>query len=219
MAGTIIVDKVQLDVGQDTLRVFANTGSTIFSANTLGINAASLGYGTVPVAQIPQLTTAKMPTGSVLQVIQVAKTDTFSAQPGQNTWVDITGLSVSITPTSATSKILVFIDVAVSHTVSTTGAANVRLVRGSTPIYIGDAAGSRARSIASWPYDFTQYSLIRYSGVYLDSPATTSSTTYKYQIAGQSSSYTVYVNRTHYDDNRWEDPRVASSITVMEIAA
>jgi hypothetical protein len=218
MAGTIIVDKVQLDVGQDTLRVLANTGSTIFTANTLGINAASLGYGTVPVAQIPQLTTAKMPTGSVLQVVQTVKSDTFSAQPGQNTWVDITGLSVSITPTSATSKILVFIDVAVGHSTQTTGAANVRLVRNSTPIYIGDAAGSRARSIASWPYEFAQYTLIRYSGVYLDSPATTSPTTYKYQISGQSASYTVYVNRTHYDNDRWEDPRVASSITVMEIA-
>ena len=37
MAGTIIVDKIQLDVGQDTLRVFSNTGSTILSANTAGI--------------------------------------------------------------------------------------------------------------------------------------------------------------------------------------
>jgi hypothetical protein len=155
----------------------------------------------------------------VLQVVQTVKSDTFSASPAQGTYVDITGLSVSITPTSATSKILVFIDVAVGHSTQTTGASNVRLVRGSTPIYIGDAAGSRARSIASWPYEFAQYTLIRYSGVYLDSPATTSSTTYKYQIAGQSSSYTVYVNRTHYDNDRWEDPRVASSITAMEIAA
>ena len=96
----------------------------------------------------------------------------------------------------------------------------MRLVRNSTPIYIGDAAGSRARSIMSFPYVAdAQFDIFRYSGVYLDSPATTSSTTYKYQIAGQNSSYTVYVNRTHYDDNRWEDPRVASSITVMEIAA
>jgi hypothetical protein len=154
----------------------------------------------------------------VLQVVQTVKTDTFSASPGQGTWTDVTGLSVSITPTSATNKILCFIDIAIGHSTQTTGAANVRLVRGSTPIYIGDAAGSRARSIASWPYEFGQYTLIRYSGVYLDSPATTSSTTYKYQISGQSTSYTVYVNRTHYDNDRWEDPRVASSITVMEIA-
>jgi hypothetical protein len=162
--------------------------------------------------------TAAQPTGSVLQVVQTVKTDTFSAQPGQNTWVDITGLSVSITPTSTTSKILVFIDVAIGNSTTTTGAANVRLVRGSTPIYIGDAAGSRARSIMSFPYVAdANFDIFRYSGVYLDSPATTSSTTYKYQISGQSTSYTVYVNRTAYDDNRWEDPRVASSITVMEI--
>jgi hypothetical protein len=192
---------------------------TITASQIATVNANTITSGTIPVAQIPRLTTAKMPTGSVLQVVQTVKSDTFSASPAQTVFVDITGLSVSITPTSATSKILVFIDVAVGHSTQTTGAANVRLVRDSTPIYIGDAAGSRARSIASWPYEFAQYTLIRYSGVYLDSPATTSSTTYKYQIAGQNSSYTVYVNRTSYDDNRWEDSRVASSITVMEIAA
>ena len=157
--------------------------------------------------------------GAVLQVVQTVKSDTFSASPAQGTYVDVTGLSVSITPTSATSKILVFIDVAVGHSTQTTGASVVRLVRGSTPIYIGDAAGSRAQGVSSFPYvASSEYTIFRYSGVYLDSPATTSSTTYKYQIAGQSSSYTVYVNRNSFDNNRWEDPRVASSITVMEIA-
>jgi hypothetical protein len=157
--------------------------------------------------------------GAVLQVVQTVKSDTFSASPAQGVFTDITGLSVSITPTSATSKILVFIDVAVASSNVSTGQGNVRLVRGSTPIYIGDAAGSRAQSIMSWPYIADPiYNMFRYSGVYLDSPATTSSTTYKYQIAGQSSSYTVYVNRNSNDQNRWEDPRVASSITVMEIA-
>jgi len=187
------------------------------------INGASAGSsGTIITTgssgqSIPK---AALPTGSVLQVVQTVKSDTFSASLAQGVFTDITGLSVSITPTSATSKILVFIDVAVGHSATTTGAANVRLVRGSTSIYIGDASGSRARSIMSFPYIADAiYSIFRYSGVYLDSPATTSSTTYKYQIAGQSSGYTVYVNRNGSDDNRWEDPRVASSITVMEIAA
>ena len=153
-----------------------------------------------------------------VQVLQTVKTDTFSAQPGQGTWVDVTGLSVSITPTSATNKILVFIDVAVGSSTQSTGTAVVRLVRGSTPIYLGDAAGSRALGINSFLYiGNPEYTIVRYSGVFLDSPATTSSTTYKYQIAGASTGYTVYVNRTSYDANRWEDPRVASSITVQEI--
>ena len=193
---------------------------TITASQIATVNANTITSGTIPLAQVPRLTGVKMPTGSVLQVVQTVKSDTFSASPAQTVFVDITGLSVSITPTSATSKILVFIDVAVGSSTTTTGTCNVRLVRNSTPIYIGDAAGSRARSIMSFPYVAdAQFDIFRYSGVYLDSPATTSSTTYKYQIAGQNSSYTVYVNRTHYDDNRWEDPRVASSITVMEIAA
>jgi hypothetical protein len=167
-----------------------------------------------------KLVTAAQPIGAVLQVVSTTKTDTFSASPAQGTYVDVTGLSVSITPTSATSKILCFIDIAVGSSTLSTGTSVVRLVRGSTPIYIGDAAGSRAQGINSFLYIANpEYSIIRYSGVYLDSPATTSSTTYKYQISGQSSSYTVYVNTDAYNGNRWEDPRVASSITVMEIAA
>lgn len=159
--------------------------------------------------------------GNVLQVIQTVKTDTFSASPGKNSWTDITGLSVSITPTTSTNKILVFIDVAVGHSgTQTTGGSVVRLVRGSTPIYVGDTAGSRALAINSFPYIAApQYTISRYSGVFLDSPATTSSTTYKYQISGESTGYTVYVNRNGHDADRWEDPRVASSITVMEVAA
>ena len=128
--------------------------------------------------------------------------------------------ATSITPTSATSKILCFIDIAVGSSVTSTGHSVVRLVRGSTPIYIGDAAGSRAQGINSFTYiGNPEYDIIRYSGVYLDSPATTSSTTYKYQISGESASYTVYVNTDAYNGNRWEDIRTASSITVMEIAA
>ena len=194
---------------------------TIIASQIATVNANTITSGSIPLAQIPQLSVAKMPgTNSVLQVVQTVKTNTFSAQLAQGVFTDVTGLSVSITPTSATSKILCFIDIGVGHSTITTGAANVRLVRGSTPIYIGDAAGSRAQSIMSFPYIADAiYSLFRYSGVFLDSPNTTSSTTYKYQIAGQNNTYTVYVNRTHSDDNRWEDPRVASSITVMEIAA
>jgi len=185
-----------------------------------GNGSMTVGNGDITGLVAGALPSTVIGAGAVLQVVQTVKSDTFSASPAQTVFVDITGLSVSITPTSATSKILVFIDVTVGSSTQTTGTCNVRLVRDSTPIYIGNAAGSRARSIMSFPYIAdSQFTMFKYSGVYLDSPATTSSTTYKYQIAGQSSSYTVYVNRNHYDNDRWEDPRVASSITVMEIAA
>jgi hypothetical protein len=55
--------------------------------------------GTVPAARLPA--------GSVLQVVSTVKTDTFTTV--SSSYVDVTGLSVSITPTSATSKILVLV--------------------------------------------------------------------------------------------------------------
>lgn len=209
MAGTIIVDKVQLDVGQDTLRVLANTGSTIFTANTLGINAASLGYGTVPVAQIPQLTTTKMPAGSVLQVISVNKVNAFTTTSSSP--VDVTGLSVNITPSSATSKILVLAQIYGGSDVST--GFYVNLVRNSTNLNIS-TAGSGVGNSTAGSYFSSGDNWSTSPIIFLDSPATTSSTTYKIQLFN-SGSGTLVINR------RAVDAVVggSSTITVLEIAA
>ena len=76
-------------------------------------------------------------TGTVLQVVSTTKTDTWSGTPGAGVFLDITGLSVAITPTSTTSKILVTFSTNVSaNAVSTTG---VRLMRDSTAISVGDS--------------------------------------------------------------------------------
>jgi len=78
--------------------------------------------------------------GTVLQVLQTVKTDTFTTT--STTYTDVTGISVSITPTSATSKILVFANLNASVT-ATDNYFAFQLVRGSTAIFNGDAASSR----------------------------------------------------------------------------
>lgn len=155
-------------------------------------------------------------TGSVLQVQSAVKTDTYATTVGA-TWADIPGLSVSITPKSTSSKILVISDINGAGT-ATASVVRSRLLRDSTAIYIGDAASNRPRSMAGF-YLNDSYYTAKLGGVYLDSPSTTSSTTYKLQIGGDSSGSTVYVNRTQTDrDAAGYDVRTASSITVMEIA-
>jgi len=164
-----------------------------------------------------RLQASSLPTGSVLQVVSTTKTDTWSDTPSAGVFLDITGLSVAITPTSSSSKILVTFSTNVSaNGGSTTG---VRLVRDSTPISIGDAAGVRPQATtggggnegADWNGDVLASS-------FLDSPATTSSVTYKLQLTGNASS-TQYVNRKARDSNSTaEDMRMTSHITVMEIA-
>lgn len=155
--------------------------------------------------------------GHVVQVVSTTKTDTWSGAPGAGVFNDITGLSVSVTPKSNTSKILVTFSTNVSANVpSTTG---VRLMRDTTPISVGDAAGVRPLATtggggnegADWNGDVLASS-------FLDSPATTSSVTYKLQITGNGSA-TQYVNRKARDNNATgDDYRMTSHITVMEIA-
>jgi len=154
--------------------------------------------------------------GNVLQVVSTTKTDTFSSSTGGFT--DITGLSVSITPTSTSSKILVMWNVDFGHS-STSSGVKVRMVRDSTPISIGDQVGTnRARGTSAMftLYSNTNNTSSNRSGTYLDSPSTTSATTYKAQ--GSITGGTYYVNRTgEYNDQAYESTGT-SSITVMEIA-
>ena len=159
--------------------------------------------------------------GGIIQVKSVTKTDTFSkASGGGTSFVDVTGLSVSITPTRSDSKILVCYDMGWT---SDSGHCSCRMMRDSTPIKIGDASGNKTRVTGQMHHDGAsvndKYDIEQVSGTFLDSPATTSSVTYKMQVGTPySSSYSIFVNY-HYEDedNSWVG-RAASTITVMEVS-
>jgi len=150
--------------------------------------------------------------GAVLQVASTTKTDTFTTT--STSFTDVTGLSVSITPSSASSKILVMCNVNGSVTGSTF-KAGLRLLRDSTAISIGDASGSRSRGFGQ--LSAPSYQMLSSSITFLDSPSSTSSITYKIQLLSQSGS-TAVINRTGDDADQAETLRTVSSITVMEIA-
>jgi hypothetical protein len=143
----------------------------------------------------------------VLQVVSTTKTDTF--QTTSATFVDLTGLSVSITPTSTSSKIWVIVNTFMGSS-DTAGLAVFNLVRGSTnvsqpattPTFNGTAGGFTSTADNILPVGFN----------FLDSPATTSSTTYKVQC--KMNSGTLSINRRNSADCAF-----TSTITVMEIAA
>jgi hypothetical protein len=161
--------------------------------------------------------------GNILQVVQTVKTDTFSS--ASTSFTNVTGLAVSITPSSTSSKILVFLDLTLSATHATSAVAiQYRLTGGNSGDYVGDAAGSRIRAIAglrvtgSNAADFNfGASALKATGIYLDAPGTTSSTTYQAQIRVNSA--TGFVNRSSDDGDDGTYARGASSITVMEVAA
>tara|TARA_B100000424_G_C22576936_1_gene324793 strand:- start:28 stop:555 length:528 start_codon:yes stop_codon:yes gene_type:complete len=154
--------------------------------------------------------------GGIIQVKSTTKTDTFTTN--STSFTDITGLSVSITPTRSDNKILVMMHVNLGHTNYVSGF--VRLVRDSTAISVGDGAGSRIACTVAMSDDPTDDEINCYSATFLDSPSTTSATTYKVQLSTEASGNTgnVFVNRSGEDTDNNQHSRVTSSITVMEVS-
>lgn len=155
---------------------------------------------------------AIMPAGSVLQTLSTTKTDTFSTTG--TSFADVTGLSQAITPAAASNKVLVTVHMMLGGPAGS-NIPIAQLVRNSTPINIGDTAGSRTSASATVIMSSAAAgAMVSFS--FLDSPSTTSSTTYKVQLRS-SASGTVYVNRTDTDTNADGFVRGASTITVQEI--
>ena len=148
--------------------------------------------GSTGVNQITDdaITAAKLPAGSVLQVVQALDTGNFSTT--STTYVD-TNLSATITPTSTSSKILVL----VSQTGFTSSSQNTywNVVRGTT--VVTEAKSQSNTSGYKFAGNFINY---------LDSPSTTSAVTYKTQVNTTAS--TIYM--------QWGTG--SSTITLMEIA-
>ena len=196
----------------DGTTTFANTAisGTITASQIAAVNASTVTTGTLPGARLP--------TGSVLQVLQATKTDTFSVTGSDFT--DVTGLSISITPSNSSNKILILTHLHIDGYVG--GFTHPwRIMRNSTAIAIGDAAGSRRQATGTGTSVYTLGPLtgVHQAAMWLDSPSTTSSTTYKIQVATYTNSTgTTYVNRGGSDDDNINHARAASSIIVMEIA-
>ena len=189
----------------DTIKVGAAVTIGESGVNVVGVVTATSG--------IVGLTSTGMPAGSIVQVLQTQKTDTFTSS--NSTWVDITGLSQSITMTSASNKVLVQVNLSMLNG-TTTGSISA-LKRDST--FIGLAAsgyGNRQNGLGAELYNprsdvtrTTSYSV-------LDTPGTG---THTYQVVVDPNSYTVYVNRTESDGDSDDYSRGTSDIILMEIAA
>jgi len=150
--------------------------------------------------------------GKVLQVVSTAKTDTTTTT--STTYTDITGMSVAITPTSASSKILVQVSLNVEP--SNGYISSIKLLRDSTGI-IGDAAGSRDRG-TFWIKGHYASTMYNQALLYLDTPNSTSELTYKLQWLIESGG-TFALNRTVSDEDSSGRPRNLSTITVIEVSA
>jgi hypothetical protein len=150
--------------------------------------------------------------GAVLQVVSTTKTDTFSST--STTFVDVTSLTATITPSSTSSKIYAVLSIG-SIDGDSARHHRFRVLRDLTPVGVGNADGSRLQTGITVHNPDANRPL---SGAwnFLDSPNSTSALVYKVQYTVHAG--TGFLNRTSTDTNNTEYGRSVSSITLMEIA-
>lgn len=150
----------------------------------------------------------------ILQVVHVAKTDysTFSASSG--TFHDV--MSASITPQSSSNKVLVQWNSNYS-TNNDNQRGGFRMLRGSTAIGVGDAESSRIQTATVNMIVERNSEAKQASQVLVDSPSTTSSTTYKLQVIAEGGAGIISINRSESSDNNNTHYRGSSNIVLMEV--
>ena len=169
--------------------------------------------GTLPATQLPS--------GTMLQVLQAVKTDTFSTTSG--TFVQVPNLTVTITPSSASNKILVTGSIALAANYY---AWHCGLFQDGTEIGKADAASNRPLSFFNGidnQTDQASHGKASYiTRELLVSPNTTSAVTFDVRAARRfdnQGSPVTYINRTHPDrDTSTYDMRFISTLTVREIS-
>ncbi len=165
-----------------------------------------------------RLQSSSLPSGSVLQVKHAVKTDAQTITVNVPTFEDVSGLSITITPSSASSKILVMYSVVMANG-SDQSHGYIKVLRGSTDLNIADTASNRTRaaSVVNTGQGGETHTV---SNTFLDSPNTTNATTYKIQAGTNNTNSTNnFINRSSRDiDNAGYDGRMISTMCVLEIA-
>lgn len=157
-----------------------------------------------------------LPAGCVLQVVQAVKRDTW-VNVVNNSYIEIPGLIASLTPLSATSKVLVSVALGAVSSYS----AAVKLLKNGSPLAeaLGIAEGSRVAQTARVSFlDGNHPNDLAFT--FLDSPNTLSAVTYSIGASGYNG-YGFYLNRSQNDNNGADTygGRTISTITLMEIKA
>ncbi len=155
--------------------------------------------------------------GGILQVVSTAKSDTFSTT--STSFVDVTGLSATITPRSTSSKIYVVANYTMGQG-AVGQSVHSRLVRDSTTVYVGDLSGSTVQSSGSHFMSSAITDAVLTENIalsYLDSPSTTSTVTYKIQLRAGTAN-TAFLGRQGNEPADARSARTPSSITLIEVA-
>ena len=212
---TLTSDHILLD-GTDSTGANANS-NVILDSSAANTDVGSLmsyeagavdGAVTLPVSR-SDLSLA----GGVVQVVQTEQTAASSISNPGGSFIDLSGMSVTITPTSSNSRIFIHAQINITGRAAN-NVMHGRLDRNGTIIHLGDADGSKNRSFAEGQPvpDGSSGQIIC---MFVDSPATTDPLIYKIQV---TSNNIIFFNRAaHSENDNNTGSRTASSIIAMEI--
>ena len=197
-----------------TMAITINGNGTV-----TGVSVGGLPDGIVDTDMLAAgaVTAAKKGTGSILQVVSAFSNTHLSSS--STTYVDLTGVTATITPTSSSNKILIICSIALSK--ENNHSFHGRIVRNGSAISGSGGATSNNQEIDGvwWNIRTAVYSANPSSVNYLDSPSTTSAVTYKAQGKTSGSSHGFSLNRTGDSGNDLYNSPGFSQITLMEVAA
>ena len=171
---------------------------------------------TIPDESATLLTSATS-TGKILQVQQTVGTGTYSTN--SQTYGDV--ITCAITPASTSNKIICIYKIGLS-TANGGYSGAARLVRDSTAIYVGDAAGNRIQASSHFVADsdgIGNVKIFDQAGTFMDSPSTTSAITYRLQFRSDYSGTYVYAGQSKQDSDNTYRGRVPTSLLLMEVVA
>ena len=191
-----------------SIKLTADSGGGTFEIK------APASSGNTRVLTLPDTHNLTLGAGKILQIVQATSDSKVSTT--SSSYVD-TPLSQAITPTATSSKILIRFKISAS-TNNGTNLIAFQIVRGSTAIGNGSQGSSRRFCHSAFRGQFSDshpHAVI--SGEFLDSPSTTSATTYKIQF--QVDGATGFINRDNTDNDGVNYPSPLSTLTLMEVSA
>lgn len=161
-------------------------------------------------------TTISASGGSGGKVVSVQHASSNARQSSTSTtWADITSLSITHTPASSSNKILLMTSVN-GASAATSANLGIRFVRGASAVGVGDNEATNRTAVGQATMSPGSDSADSLTHIFVDEPATTSSTTWKVQFAALQTAGAVYINRTSNDSNNVFSPRGLCTFTLIE---
>jgi len=177
--------------------------------------------GADPVVTNGVIVKAALPSGSIIDVKSVTKTDTFSSSVAAGASADVTDLSITHSVAASGNKVLLIAQIGTSGTSGTNNVAAFAFAEDGNLLAIGDASGTRTR-VGTGQVGVVITQSQDFGGVqhltFLHSPTTGSKTYTIRAINPNTATRTLYVNRTNRTEDEASNVRTSSTLTLMEVA-